>query len=279
MIPAPEIEQRKSLFVLLRDRRSLLLALLARDLRSRYAGSVGGGLWALVHPLILLGLYSLVFELVFRVKVPQLGPNQPYVLFIAVALWPWLAFQDAISRGTMAVQQHAALVKKVAFEHELLVYSATLASFIVHSAGYCVVLLVLGVVGYRLQVDGLWLVPWLMVALWALATGLALLFSALQVFVRDIEQVLSQGLVLLFYATPVLYTTAMVPSWMADVLLWNPVGLLIEPIRDSWLSIPAPAKLMSDKLGLMVATGLTITIWWVCRRVFYRLSPYFEDVL
>ena len=123
--------------------RSLLAALVKRDFLNRYTGSVAGAAWALMHPLALLALYAVVFEAIFKVKVPNLSLDQPYVLFIAVVLWPWMAFQESLSRGTTAVQNHGALVKKVAFDHELLVYSAVLTSFIVNILGYALVLLVL----------------------------------------------------------------------------------------------------------------------------------------
>jgi ABC-type polysaccharide/polyol phosphate export permease len=79
----------------IRKNSGLLAALIKRDLQNRYAGSVAGMAWALFHPLALLALYALVFEAIFRVKIPNLSIGQPYVVFIAVVLWPWMAFRRA----------------------------------------------------------------------------------------------------------------------------------------------------------------------------------------
>ena len=259
--------------------RSLLAALLQRELRSRYSGSVAGALWLLIHPLFLLGLYALVFGLIFQVRIPQLPPDIPYVLFIGVVLWPWLAFQEALVRGTMAVQNHAALVKKVAFEHELLVYTSTLASFIVHGTGYAIVLSVLGLLGYSLQWQGVLIVPWLMVVLWVIASALALVFAALQVFVRDVEQVLGQVMALVFYATPILYPISMLPQALQKWIAWNPLGHITEPIRQVWLVPHGYEDLIAAWPTAVMTMTLCAVLWWGCLKIFHRLSPYFEDML
>lgn len=259
--------------------RSLFSALLQRELRSRYSGSLAGALWLLIHPMFLLGLYALVFGLIFKVRIPQLPPDIPYVLFIGVVLWPWLAFQEALIRGTMAIQNHSALVKKVAFEHELLVYTSTLSSFIVHGTGYALVLSILGLMGYSLQWQAVLMVPWLMLVLWVIASALALVFAALQVFVRDVEQILGQVMALVFYATPILYPVTMLPQALQKWIVWNPLGHITEPIRQFWLNPQAWNELMLQWPTAVLTVTLSAALWWVCLKIFHRLSPYFEDML
>lgn len=254
--------------------RGLLHALVVRDIQNRYAGSVAGALWALVNPLIMLGIYAVVFEYVFRVKVPTLGLNQPYVLFVATALWPWLAFQEALTRGTLAVQNHASLVKKVAFPHELLVYSTVLASFAIHFLGYTLVLVTLRVLGFAVHFGALPAVFCAALTLLIFASALALALGALQVFVRDIEQFLAQVLSVLFYATPILYGMSAVPTWLAAVMQWNPLVHVLEAIRS--------AVLLSEPthwLALLVMLVASACFFYLARRFFLRLSPHFEDMV
>jgi lipopolysaccharide transport system permease protein len=254
--------------------RALLLALTRRDIQNRYAGSLIGVVWALIHPLALLALYALVFEAIFRVKVPDLQLGQPYVLFVALALWPWMAFQDGVSRGTGAIQQNAALIKKVAFEHEILVYSAVLASFVVHGMGFGIVLLVLGLLGFNIHWSGLFMsLTWLMV-LWLMSMSVALVLSSLQVFVRDVEQLLSQFMSVLFYTTPILFPMSIVPNWLASVMQLNPLVHAIDPVR-AYLLNPLPFDSLAWLIGFLVTLlGLAGARWF-----FLRLSPYFEDML
>lgn len=254
--------------------RSLLLALTTRDIQNRYAGSVAGGLWALVHPLLMLAMYALVFTYVFRVQVPTASASQPYVLFVAVALWPWLAFQEAVMRGTTAVQAHAALVKKVAFPHELLVYSSVASCFAIHMVGYFLVLLTLRLMGYGVS---LWSFPVLLLAagmLAALAALLSMFLGALQVFIKDVEQILAQFLSVLFYATPILYPMTLVPAWLGDVMQWNPLVPLTEMMRQAVLLGGSPSINM---VGML--TGSIFVAFYLARRFFLRLSPYFEDMV
>lgn len=251
-----------------------MLALTGRDIRNRYAGSVAGGLWALVHPLLMLAMYALVFTYIFRVPVPAASANQPYIVFVAAALWPWMAFQEAVVRGTTAVQAHAALVKKVAFPHELLVYSSVISSFSIHMAGYVLVLLALRVMGYGVS---LWAFPVLFFAavmLGMLATLLALLLGALQVFIKDIEQILSQFLSVLFYATPILYPMTLVPEWLGALMYWNPLVPLTEMMRQAVLHASSPGI---GQVSLMMV-WLSVA-FYLARRFFLRLSPYFEDMV
>ncbi|NCO19233.1 MAG: phosphate ABC transporter permease, partial [Gammaproteobacteria bacterium] len=81
--------------------------LLQRDLRSRFIGSFSGWLWLLVNPLLLLGVYALVFGVIFRARAPE-GLDVPFIAWLAVGLWPWLAFSDAIQRASESIPQHAA---------------------------------------------------------------------------------------------------------------------------------------------------------------------------
>ena len=80
--------------------RGLLRELITRDIQNRYAGSVVGVLWALLHPIAMLAVYAVVFEYIFSVRTPNAMPNQPYVLFVATALWPWLAFSESSARAS-----------------------------------------------------------------------------------------------------------------------------------------------------------------------------------
>lgn len=254
--------------------RGLLLALAGRDIKNRYAGSVAGVFWALLNPLAMLAIYAVVFEYVFRVRVPNLSAEQPFVLFVALALWPWLAFQEAVTRGTLAVQNNASLVKKVAFPHELLVYSAVLASFAVHLCGFTVVLTALRVLGFAVH---FWAWPVVLVSvlsLLLLATAVALLLAALQVFVRDVEQVLSQVMSVLFYATPILYPMSLVPPWLASIMQWNPLVHVLETIRNAVLQTTETAW-----LGVGVQMLGASLVFYLARRFFLKLSPHFEDMV
>ena len=251
--------------------RWLFLALIEREIRNRYVGSLAGLFWALVHPLVLLGVYAAVFATIFRVQLPG---NQLFVTFVALALWPWLAFQESVQRGAQAVRAHGSLVRKVAFPHELLVLSAVAATFAVHLFGYALVLLVLGLSGIGLAWGGIPQAAAALAALFVLALAGGLALGALQVFVPDTEQFLAPAFMVLFYATPVLYPLSIAPDWLQAILAWNPLRYLIEPIRDGLASGGAwPAwPVWALWLAALPLLGGALAL-------FRRLSPHFEDFL
>lgn len=251
----------------------LFLRFAQREVTNRFAGSLLGGLWALLHPLALLLIYNFVFTSVLRVRPPP-ETAVPFLVFLALALWPWLAFSESVTRGTMSVVGNGALVKKIPFAHELVVYAAVASSFALQLAGFAVVLAFIAVSGHSLALGGLGLVLYCLLALACLATGLGLLLGALQVFVRDIEQGLTPVLGIVFYLCPIVYTMAMVPDWMRAWVWLNPVAVLIEAVRSALLQgrgWPGQAEWLA---GLACVLVLVLG-----RLVFRRLSPHFEEAL
>ncbi len=249
--------------------RALFSNFFRRELTTRYLGSATGLAWALLHPLALLAVYHFVFTLVFRAG--GFG-GKSFLLFVAVALWPWLAAQEALQRGTINIGAYSGLIRKVAFPHEILVYASVGATLALHFAGYLLVLLVLAAFGEPVRFEGLLLaVPiWFVLAIGV--TGITLCLAALQVFVRDIEHVLMPVLMILMYLTPILYPLTLVPEALRPWVAANPFSYLVERLRDALLDGNVGLQ-MRDAVALAVAAALFIGGLWVFR----RLSPHFED--
>jgi lipopolysaccharide transport system permease protein len=254
-----------------RRNRALLANFFRREINNRYLGSATGLAWALLHPLALLAIYYFVFTMVFRVGSLT---GKSYLSFAAVALWPWLAAQEAIARATASLGGYAGLIRKVAFPHELIVYASVAATLVLQFVGYLAVLLVLALFGEPIQFAGL---P-LAVALWgatAIAvTGIALCLASLQVYVRDVEHVLTPILMIGMYVAPILYPMTMVPASLQPLVAANPFSWLVDRLRDALLD-GALALRWSDALAL----GGAVLVFLAGQWVFRRLSPYFEDFL
>ena len=249
--------------------RALFVNFFRRELRSRYLGSTSALLWAFAQPLMMLAVYYFVFTRVFRAAAFD---GKSFLLFVAVALWPWLAAQDSLVRATVAIPAYGALIRKVAFPHELAIYASVAAVFALQFVGYLVVLLVLAAFGEPVRFEGLVLA----LPIWAIlgigVTGIALALSALQVFVRDVEHILAPLLTVLMYLTPILYPLALVPEGVRPWVAANPFGWLVLRLRDALLDGRIAPRL-GDVAALAVAIALFVTGRWVFR----RLSPYFED--
>ena len=251
----------------------LALHFIHRDLRSRYLGSFSGGLWALVQPLVQLAVYSFVFVYVFKAKAP--GADAPgYVPFLALALWPWSAFAESLTRATTAIQDNAALIGKVAIPREILVFASVSAGFIVQGIGFLAIIIALRLFGVPIDLFALPLAAVGYLQLFVLALGFAFLFAAIQVFVRDLSAALPQLLMLWMFASPVFYARESLPEAYRPLLGFNPFTHYPEFFRGVLLQTPAPA-LASDAIALLGAV-LVLVVGWV---VFRRLNPHFEDFL
>jgi lipopolysaccharide transport system permease protein len=249
--------------------RALFANFFRRELSARYLGSTSALLWAFVQPLMMLAVYYFVFTRVFRTAAFD---GKSFLLFVAVALWPWLAAQEGLVRATVAIPSYGALIRKVAFPHELVVYASVAATFALQFAGYVVVLLVLFAFGEPVRFEGLAVA----IPIWAIlgigVTGVALALSALQVFIRDVEHVLAPLLTVLMYLTPILYPLALVPDGVRPWVAANPFGWLVSRLRDALLD-----GRVAPRAGDAVALAVALALFFAGRWVFRRLSPYFED--
>jgi lipopolysaccharide transport system permease protein len=250
--------------------RWLLLNLFKRELTNRYVGTTSGWVWAFMQPLLLLAVYWFIFTMVFR--PPQLS-GEHYLVFVAVALWPWIALQDSLLRGASCVQGYASLIRKVAFPHELIVYSTVGAIFFLHFIGYVIVLTALFFFGEPLHPAGVPVTLWLWMVLLVAACGIVFLLCALQVFLRDLEHVLGPVISILIYLAPILYPLTIVPENLRPWVQANPFSFLVERLREVLLGEGSAWPRWEDAIALAVACA----IFAIGRGVFLRLSPYFED--
>jgi ABC-type polysaccharide/polyol phosphate export permease len=198
--------------------------------------------------------------------------GKSFLIFVAVALWPWLAAPEGLQRGTISLAGHAGLIRKVAFPHEIVVYASVAATLTLQLVGYLGVLVVLALFGEPVHFEGLLLALPLWVVLAVAVTGLCLALAALQVFVKDVEHILMPVLMILMYLTPILYPLTLVPEPLRRYVAANPFGYLVDRLRDALLDGKLALQ-WGDAIAVMVALALFVAGRWV----FLRLSPHFED--
>ena len=248
----------------------LLRELVRRDFQGRYAGSFLGFVWSFVQPLWQLLLFSFVFSTVMRIPPTGTGTNRFWV-FLFCGLLPWMAVQEGVLRGATAVTDNSHLVKKLRFPAEILVLTAVLGALAHEAIAAAIFLAALVALGELSPAT----LPWLLVALplqVALTCGLGLLLAGVQVFFRDVAQLLGMALTAWFYLTPIVYPLALVPdSWQGWVAL-NPLTGLVGLYRAALLGGAAPVPVLLPALAaaalLVLAAG-----WWTFR----RLAPAFAD--
>ena len=259
--------------------RALLRQMVIRDVTARFVGTSLGAVWNLIQPFIMLGLYTFVFGVVYRVRFQIEGVG--FVPFVFCGLWPWMAFQEACLRSVTVIVENAQLMKRVQFPSELLVVSAVLSSFLSHAVGFG--LMLLGVALWQGGVSpvalGLLLVPFSLQLLLAVALGL--LLSPANVFLRDVSQLVTALFTVWFFLSPVLYSIEMVPQALQPILAWNPVApilhlyraLILTPEQVVWSWVLYPLILVLYPLIL------SLVLLGVAQRLFAGGKGYFADYL
>jgi ABC-type polysaccharide/polyol phosphate export permease len=197
--------------------RSLLLTLTARELKARYRGSALGFLWSLANPLLLLAVYTFVFDVVFAPRVPGASP---YALFLVSGLFPWIWASASLLEGSMSLIVNGGLIRKAVFPAELLPMVSVLSN-LVHLLLALPILGVALIAGHMLNpaVAGppVLLLPAVILLELPLVAGLAIGVAALNVHFKDVRDLLANLLTLLFFLTPILYPLEAIKN---DALRW-----------------------------------------------------------
>jgi len=217
--------------------RALIGVLTSRELKARYRGSVLGFFWSLLNPLLMLAVYTVVFQVIFPSRALS---TRPYALFLFAGLLPWNWLASSLSDASASLPTHGALLKKVLFPAEVLPTVSVLAQGAHFLLALPVLLAALaagaaGAFGTRVPL-GLPLVqvPALLALEGLLLLGLGYLLAALTVHFRDVKDILGTVLSLWFFATPVLYSLKDVSSpRLLSALSWNPAAPLFSAWHDA----------------------------------------------
>jgi len=251
--------------------RNLLKNLILRDLKHRYVGSIGGFLWSVIHPIVLLVSYTFVFT-VLGVKVGPAAGTDSFAIFMLCGLLPWLLFSDTIVRNCSVISDNAPLITKTVIPAEVLPIAITISNVVHHFIGLGILLAVL-IAFYSVHLSALWIVLYLVMLL-MLAQGIGWIVAGLHVFIRDTIQALQIGLLLWMYLTPILYTVEAVPERLRFLLQLNPMALIVTGYRNSLLHLAQPAW-----AHIVIVLTVSVAVFVAGALFFRQAKPAFPDVL
>jgi lipopolysaccharide transport system permease protein len=244
-----------------------------QDLRSRYAGSMIGVVWALVYPLVTLAIYAIVFSQLMNPQIPQVASagRLSFTLYLCAGLFPWVALQEAIQRGSMTFVENAPLMKKLHFPEAVFVGKAVGSATVGLLITLALFLLLLMATGMRPALPWLAL-PFILALQQLLAFALALCGATIHVFFRDVTHLVSLGLHAWFWLTPIVYSASVLPRPLQLALWGNPAYHLIESYHQVLLTARWPDA--GHVVGMVVSAGL---LFLLARFCFYRLRDDLRD--
>lgn len=249
--------------------RSMLWRTTLSDVRARFAGSALGLFWLVLYPLLFLGAYALVYLTIFKVRFELFDANE-YVVLIFCGLIPFLGFAEALALGTPSVAASSNLIKNTLFPIGLVPVKSSLVAQMTQLVGMALLLIAVASVG-RLSFWAL-LIPVIWVLQMAFTFGVLWILSALNVVLRDVQNLVSVAVLLLMMLSPIAYTAEMVPESVRPVLLLNPLSYLIECYRDLLMHNRFPD---AGTIGILVGISMATFFagWWF----FERMQRVFSD--
>lgn len=257
---------------LLYHHRYLIVAMAKREIAAQYVGSFLGFVWTFIKPLVMICVFWFVFSVGFRSRPMA---DVPFVVWLAAGLAPWFCFSDIVMSSTGAVVGNAPLIKKTLFPSQILPIVKLLSGLITHVVFLIILLGLLLTQGISLSFTTLQFLYYL-VCFSLLALGISWFVSALNVFVRDVGQIVAVVLQVMFWGTPIFWDIRMMSE---DVQMWmmlNPVFYIVQGYRESFINfVPFWHH------GFQTAYFWSFTLFFllVGAYVFRKLKPQFADVL
>ena len=233
-----------AVFRTLLKRRAVLLATTRVELKKKYSGSILGPLWIVLLPAMLLGLYLIIYLVIFPARIAEFSALS-YALFIFSGLVPYLGLLEAIGTGTVSVKQNIHLVKNIMMPIELIPIRATMIGLVGELVSLAVLLVLLAVNG-SLTPHILWL-PIILLLQFCFLLGIVYVLSAVAVSLPDISYVIGLILTLLMFVSPIGYQPEKLDSHLVIPLVYlNPVAYMIEVFRDCLFygRFPAPLTIV-----------------------------------
>ncbi|HEV8280427.1 MAG TPA: hypothetical protein VGQ02_01100 [Candidatus Limnocylindrales bacterium] len=263
-----------------RSRRRLVRYLVQADIRKKGADTFLGNLWWVMDPLLQMGVYVVFVSLILSVKVPD------YPLFIIAAILPWKWFTSSVTDASQSVVSQGSLIRQIQFPKLVLPVATTSAAVV----GFIFGLIPLGAImllyPHRVSVFVLF-IPVIAIVQYVFSLGLAFLVGAMNVFFRDLGNVLRHALRLWFYLSPGLYSLSVLDAsatfqahpTLRNLAHANPVAILFEAYRAVLYGTPDGPPHLPDLSSLLVLLGASLLLLAFGAIVFKRLEPSYAKIL
>jgi lipopolysaccharide transport system permease protein len=242
--------------------RSFIGTSIRNEFVARFSRSSLGGLWMIINPLANVLIYALILSNVLAAKLPGIENKYAYALYLMAGTLAWSLFSEIINRCLTLFIENGNLMKKMRFPR------ITLPFIVLGSALLNNLLLLVSVLAVFICLGPLILI----VA--ALAVGLGLILGVLNVFVRDIGQVIPIVLQILFWFTPIVYPINIIPEDLKSLIAWNPMYPIVTAYHDVFVYNVAPDF---SQIGITVL--ITCLLLGFGLYIFRRAAPEMVDAL
>jgi len=260
----------------IKEKRKMIAELSKDDFNKRFAGSYFGVLWMFIQPVVTVLIFFFIFQLGMK-SVPPV-PDTPYVIWLIPGLVPWFFINEAIQGATNCLNEYNYLVKKVVFPVELLPVIKLCSCFLVHACFLAIMFAVFLIFGCTP------LITWIQViyysfAAFMLSLGIGFFTCAVNVFFKDMSQIVSIFMQFGMWLAPIMYWDGMFTAdhpWMGPLFKLNPVYYIVCGYRDSMLT---GNYFFERPFNTLYFWAVTLLLFYAGLKMFKKLRPHFSDVL
>lgn len=253
--------------------RFFIISSIKTEFRSRFVRSKFGGLWIVLHPLALVLIYALILSQIMTAKLPDVASQYAYPIYILSGMVGWTLFSEILGRSLTVFIDNGNLLKKMSFPKltlPLIVIGTALINF---SLIFILMFVVFGFLGH-LPYHALYWILLLVVVTVALSAGIGLFFGVLNVFIRDIGQVMTIVLQFWFWLTPIVYMSSIIPQKYHALLMLNPMTGITMGYQNVLLYDKTP------DLSILVYPSIVAFVFLALAMVlFKKASEEMADVL
>lgn len=264
------IKSLKNLF----QHRYLIKSLTKKDLKVRYAGSVLGFLWSIIQPLTLLLVFSFVYSWMMKVRLDSDLGTENFTVWLYAGLLPWTFFAESISRSSSVVVDYTNLIKKTVFPSEILPLVIICSNGVNFCVGFIILLSSLLLVGIPIYFTSLLYVLIIFLLLIMMILGISWIVSCLNVYFRDLGQIVAVLLNIWFYLSAIIFPMSVVPEKYRGLFFWNPLTHVIDGFRMALLN----NQLLNFE-GLQYLAISAIVLFLAGFYLFQKTKKGFVDVL
>jgi lipopolysaccharide transport system permease protein len=251
--------------------RGFIAGMVAREFRSRYVNSLLGGIWAILNPLVMIAIYTVIFAGIMRAQLPGVNDHLAYSLYLCAGLLPWMYFSELVTRSQTVFLEHATLLKNVSFPRISLPAILLLSS----SLNFAIIFaLFLGFLAVTQRFPGWQVLAFfpLLALQQAFALGLGILLGTINVFFRDVAQFVGVALQLWFWFTPIVYSVATLPQWARQLFELNPLFRLFSAYQG--IIVHGQWPQWTQLTGHLLVTAVLLTVAFL---TFAKLSGEMVD--
>jgi lipopolysaccharide transport system permease protein len=253
--------------------RAFVRSSIANEFKVRYARSRLGIFWFIFQPFSQVLIYALILSKVLASKMPGVDSPYAYVIYLMAGTLAWSLFSEIVTRLLTLFIDQANLIKKMQFPRIALPAIVVGSALVNHLMLLVATILIFICMGHLPGVAFFWL-PILTLCLVTFSVGVGLTLGVLNVFIRDLTQVVPLLMQLIFWATPIVYPIAIIPERLQHLLIYNPLYPLVSAYQDILLQSISP-QVDQFKVIVPLACAFVALGYYVFRRA----SPEMVDVL